>query len=405
MKIIILGDPHFGAGYFLGRVDPYRQLNSRLIDHSNIFDYVVDYAVDNDISHFIIAGDVYEHRRPEASQVGIFSEKLSKLADFGIHTHIVVGNHDLIQAHKTTTIDMLHKLKLPMVHVYSDIGSFYCEDEYGDVGINLIFFPYRNRHILQKQSNREAIKYLSECLDYELKAIDNSDPKVLVGHFALQSAKAHNSLLEQNAIYEIILPFSMFGKLDAVVMGHIHQYQELSQTPFIAHIGSMERTDFGESKYSKYFLELENNNGVFTHKRHKLPVRQLYDVVCDCTDPAIKEDLAVTEAAKKWLEQFADEHQVSGSIMRVEVLVNEPDATEIDTAKLMKFLIHHLQVGNCVSVFSTVISKRQLRDSTITEHLDNIDAFNKYLELSIDDGEIRDSMRSAGMDIIKSVKV
>ncbi len=42
MKIGIIGDTHFGAGYNMGKLDPKTQLNTRLLDFSNTFNTVID---------------------------------------------------------------------------------------------------------------------------------------------------------------------------------------------------------------------------------------------------------------------------------------------------------------------------------------------------------------------------
>ena len=399
MKIAILGDPHFGAGYSLGKIDPYRQLNSRLLDHSNTFDYVIDQVADEGVSHLILTGDIYEHRRPEASQIAIFSEKLSHLADLGIHTHIVVGNHDLIRAHKTTTIDMLDRLKLPMVHIYSEVDSFHCEPAQGGQGVNLIFFPFRTRYMLQCPTNEKAVEYLVSRLDYEMGHLETPAPTILVGHFALQGAKSQDVSLEKHALYEIVLPLSMFENLDMTIMGHVHQFQVMSESPLIAHLGSMERTDFGEAKHGKFLMFVEAKGDELSYAFKPLPVRALHDISIDCTGCTGN----AMEYVMKWLDDFAAKRKMFGSIVRVEIVVEEKDARDINTATVLKKLIKDMAVSNCVGVSTTVLTKRQLRDSSITERLKPMEAFDRYLKM-IDDKEIRDLMRKRGSLIIKGAK-
>lgn len=401
MKIAILGDPHFGAGYSLGKIDTYRQLNSRLIDHSNTFDYVIDQIADDGVSHLVVTGDIYEHRRPEASQIAIFSEKLSHLADLGIHSHLVVGNHDLIRAHKTTTIDMLHQLKLPMVHIHSDVDSFYCEDARGGPGLNLVFFPFRTRYMLQCPTNEKAVEYLSSRLEYEVSSLETMAPTVLIGHFALQGAKSQDISLEKHALYEIVLPLSMFSDLDMTIMGHIHQFQILSEKPLIAHLGSMERTDFGEAKYPKYFMtvETQNDDDSLAYAFKPLPVRALYDITIDC---AGKGD-GVMAHVLGWLDDFASKRKMFGAIVRVEILVDEKDARTVNTAAVYSKLVKDMAVHNCVGVTTTIVTQRQLRDSSITERLRPLDAFERYLKM-VDDKDIQELMRKRGTPIIKGTK-
>lgn len=395
MKIVVLGDLHLGGGYALGRIDPQRQLNTRLMDHSTTFDHVVDFMVDQGATHLVLTGDIYEHRRPEASQMALFSEKLARLAELGIHTHIVAGNHDIVRAHRTTTMDKFRLLRLPMVHVYNDIESFHCDDLRG-TGINLVFLPFRTRQMLGCWSNDDAIAFLKERLQAERRGL-NADPSVVVGHLSLQGAKLHGTTLEEHAVFEIVMPISAFEGFDAVVMGHIHQFQVLSEDPLIAHVGSMERTDFGEVGQPKRFALLDADEGALTWGFHELPVKSLHDLVIDkSADPPA----GMMNSIKRWLRTYNSRHALANSITRLSVTVGEAAAHAVDTAEIMRFLLTEMAVSHCVSVHTIVVSRRQLRDATITEKADPAAAFNKWLELNVTDPTMRDEMAKAGLKII-----
>jgi exonuclease SbcD len=191
----------------------------------------------------------------------------------------------------------------------------------------------------------------------------------------------------------------MFKDLDMVVMGHVHQFQIMQEDPLIAHLGSMERTDFGEAKYSKYLMLIEAEGDDLAYEFRPLPVRALHDISIDCTkcdDDAMKHVMAELDA-------FAAKRRMFGSIVRVEILVDEKDARDVNTAEVLKKLVKDMAVGNCVGVTTTVISRRQLRDSSITERLKPMEAFDRYLKM-VDDKEIRDLMRKRGSLIIKGAK-
>lgn len=401
MKLVILGDPHFGGGYSLGKIDRYSRLNSRLMDHGNTMDHVIDFMVDREASHLVITGDVFEHRRPEASQTAAFSERLARLTDHSIHTHIVVGNHDMIRAHNTTTIDMLRLLRLPNVHVWSEIDSIHCEDPRGKLGINVIFFPFRTRQMLQCATNEKAVGHLIERLRYEVCGVEMPGPKILVGHFALQGAKSHALSMEAHAVSELVLPLSMFKELDATVMGHIHQHQVLSKDPFIAHIGSMERTDFGEAGQPKYFLVVDTDSGEAEYEFHPLPVRPLHDLSID--QAKAEPGNGVMTNIKDEILEYAKSNKMFGSIVRAEVVVNDRAAHDVDTGELMRFLLKDLAVNNCVGVHSTIVAKRQLRNADITERIKPQVAFKKFLE-GMDDEQLRKKLEKKGNKIIEETK-
>jgi len=392
MKLVVLGDLHLGGGYSLGKIDSHSQLNTRLIDHSNTFDFVVDYLVEHGIRHLAITGDIYQDRRPEASQTAIFSDKLARLTELGIHTHIVAGNHDIVRAHKATTIDKFKLLRLPMVHIYNDIESYCCPD-----GINMVFLPYRTRQMLQCWSNEDAVLFLQKRFAHELQQMDNDNPVILIGHLTLQDARSHGTQLEEHAVFDIIMPLSSFEGFDAVIMGHIHQFQVLSDGPLIAHIGSMERTDFGESKQPKMFAVLDSDRDNLSWEFVQLPVKPLCDLVIDKSSEGPD---GIMESIKQYIQSYDAKYPLVNSIIRVEVTVNESAAHAVDTAEIFKFLRDNMSVSSCVGVHAVAISKRQLRDSTITEKADPKSALNKWIELNVDNKDMKEEMRKAGYKII-----
>jgi exonuclease SbcD len=396
MKLVILGDTHFGGGYSLGTISSYRQLNSRLIDFSNTFDHVIDYIKSNNVKHLALTGDIFEYRRPQASELGLFSEKLQRLSEIGVHTHIVVGNHDLVRDQCATTIDVLEKLKLPMVHVYKDVDSVVCEDGSGEI-INLIFFPFRNRQMLDCRTNESAVQRLKDRLQYEIRGIGKG-PKILVGHFMLQDTMLGNAVIEGHA-GEVSLPAAMFKSLDGVIMGHIHPHHIIQKSPLIAYVGSMERKDFGDSGHLKYFLIVNIDKGKLIYQFEKLPVRPIYDIEID--QSSVENGKLATNKCIEKLNEFAEKHRVADSILRINILINERGVFELDKDKITSFLKHNLRVHHCVSIHTQIVSKRQLRKASITERINPIKSFEEYLTL-IEDEETRNLMKERGTRIINS---
>jgi len=400
MKLVVLGDPHFGGGYALGRIDPYRRVNSRLMDHENTMGHVVDFCADHDVSALVITGDIYEHRRPDASQISAFSEKLAVLTDIGVDTHIVVGNHDLVRAHKTTTIDMLKHLRLPNVHVWSEIDSVYCEDPRGGTGINLAFMPFRTRQMLDCSDNASAVERLKDRLQFEVLGMERPGPKIVVGHLALEGARNKGILLDQYMVSEIVLPVSMFGgmDLDAVVMGHIHQHQVLCKDPLVVHVGAMERSDFGEASQPRYFLVVDTDTDPPSYNFRPLPVRGLYDIAVNRSSVS-PDDSSIMDGILDEIRGYASQRKLSGCIARVDISVNDAVVGRIDSERIKSLLMKELGVHHCTGVSVTVVSKRQLRSSEITERVKPKEAFNKWLELVDDDG-LRERLRRHGNKII-----
>lgn len=393
MKICIVGDLHFGASFSLGKIDQNRQLNSRLIDFSNTFDYVVDYLISNDIKHLILCGDIFEHQRPQAAELAIFAEKMSHLSDKKIHTHVVIGNHDIILDQRSTTMDALKSLHLPFVHIYPDIEYFHCGE--GGDGINFFFMPFRTKQALNCSTNETAVQRLRDVLEYEFGGMENNDPKILVGHFMLQGTVLGNVVINTHP-GEIVLPLNMFDDLDAVIMGHVHSHQIIKKEPFITYIGSMERKDFGEAEREKYFLIIEQNKKL-SFQFEKLPVRNLFDINIDQKRAKTSEDALIN--IKKFIDDFGNKKSLFGSIVRINIFINEVAASGLNTHTIVSYLRKQHLIHHCVGVYFQLTAKRQLRKSSITEKLDPIHSFNEYLDLETDT-KLKEKMREIGLGII-----
>jgi exonuclease SbcD len=396
MKAVILGDTHFGVGYSIGKTDKHRRLNSRLLDFSKTFDYIIDYMISNEIKQFIITGDIFEYRRPQAAELSLFAEKIQRLEENNINTHIVAGNHDFIIDQRTTTVDILQKLKLPKTFVYSDVDSIICSDNKST--LNFVFLPYRTRSILNCSTNKDAVDRLSERIGFELDKFSDGH-RLIVGHFMFKNTMLGSLALERNSD-EVVLPQEMFGDFDGTIAGHIHQHQIIQQDPLIAYIGSMDVKDFGESTHQKYFLVVDNSNDDIVFQFEPLPVRKLHDIVLDTS--AIDDINLFYDNIKIQISEYAESHNMNGSIVRINVYVSDRIILEMDREVIKQFMKEEFKISHCVGIHPFVISKKQLRKASITEKNDPIESFNEYLDsiLVNEKEDVKIKLREFGSKII-----
>lgn len=392
MKIVVIGDLHFGGGYALGRTDPNTRLNTRLLDFSNTFDYVVDYMMNNGVRHFFITGDVFEHRRPQASELSLFSKKIYKLSELGIHTYIVIGNHDLIKEQSATTLDVLSSLQLPMLHIFTDIEGITIKEE--DDLLNVIFIPFRTREMLDCNTNDEAVGRVSSFLEYEVGKFGNGAPILGIGHLMIQGTMIGNAVLEASP-GEVVLSQEIFKKFDGVVMGHVHPHMIVRKNPFLVHLGSMECKDFGEARHKKYFASIDVNK-TLSYCFESLPTRPLFELVSD--QSKAKSGKEVSLGVIEYLKSFNND--LKDSIIRLEILINEKCLYDLDKEIIKQHLKQNNKIHYCSGIYPQVVSKRQLRKSTITEHNDPIASFNDYIQLE-EDLVIREKMKQIGEKIIQ----
>jgi hypothetical protein len=102
---------------------------------------------------------------------------------------------------------------------------------------------------------------------------------------------------------------------------------------------------------------------------------------------------------KNYLTDYASKNQMFGSIVRVNIFVNEKTAQDIIHNEIISFLKKELLIYHCTGIHLQITAKRQLRKASITERLDPVSSFNEYLELE-EDPTIRERMRELGVNII-----
>src|SRR5512136_712231 len=94
IRILHTADLHIGMENY-GQIDPATGINGRVMDFLRRFNAVIDYALDNEVDLFLFAGDAYKTRDPNSTYRREFARRIKRLADAGIPTVLLVGNHDL----------------------------------------------------------------------------------------------------------------------------------------------------------------------------------------------------------------------------------------------------------------------------------------------------------------------
>ncbi|WP_200907442.1 metallophosphoesterase family protein, partial [Ardenticatena maritima] len=62
-RILHFSDLHIGTENY-GRINPETGLSTRLEDFLRAFDFVVDYALENDVDLVLFTGDAFKNRDP-----------------------------------------------------------------------------------------------------------------------------------------------------------------------------------------------------------------------------------------------------------------------------------------------------------------------------------------------------
>lgn len=397
MKIAVIGDVHLGASMTMGYKDHRTGRNSRLLDYEHTLEKTLSLVAEQGCTVVVFTGDIFEHRHPNALYQKIFSKQLRNALNFGIkEIHIVVGNHDQQRQANATTISYLQELGLENIVVHDKIDSTTVVSSNGIVAANLIFLPYRDRKWLEAETYKEAIDIIDRDIKYELSSLSNDAPRFLIGHMAIEGtffAKEDEELYSDN---ELFLPIDMFKNIDATIMGHVHSHNILSSDPYVAYVGSMEKRGAFE-KHNKKYAIIDTNTKKITYGDE--PCRDIYDIVLDLSHQPYGKDLD-----KKVLEKvakFAETNSLESSIVRVILSIASDDASFVDAKKIESTLYKKYGVEFCAPIKPRLYFSRQARDSNITEHSSDTEAFTRYVKNTVDDEGSAKKLIAKGLEIIK----
>lgn len=396
MKIAIIGDVHFGANYNLGQKDSVTGLNTRLRDYSKTLERTIDEIVADGCEEVVFTGDIFETRHPSVVQQKLFSQNLAYALNQGVKSiDIVIGNHDQQRVHDANTLSYLQELDLHNIKVHEDITWRKLEKN-GVVVANLIFMPYRDRKWLGDDTYADAIAKIKSSLTYIVGEIDNQAPKIVVGHFAIEGTMFAEEYAELYGDNELYLPKSIFSDIDITIMGHVHTPYVLSDEPYIAYVGSMEKRGAFENHKKKYaIIDLQNKRVEYRDE----PCREIYELKLDLSSQIYTDELM--GKVKKEIDKFAQSVDIKDSIIKISISILAEDSGFLEPKDLEDYVKDKYKVEYCTPIKPLLFSSRQARDAHITEHSSDEEAFSRFIKNTMSEYEFVDEITSIGLDIIR----
>lgn len=391
MKILILGDPHLGRGSILGKSGLGSTLNSRVIDQINLLDHVLERAIENNVEHIIITGDVFEDPKPAINLITLFIGWLKHCAAHNINIHIILGNHDYLRSGSvyTSPLDIISEAELDGITIYKDIDTIFIDT------CAFTLLPFRDRKSFYVSSNAEATKIIRDSLIYELASIPTTYHKVLIGHLAIDGSIPVGDEID-DLTNELFCPLDMFNGYNHVWMGHVHRPQIMKKkNPFIAHIGSMDISNFGETDHKKHIVIFNCNN--YEWNIEYLPTRSLQKIVVsipkDTEDP--------TDYVIKQIEKVGVQDK---GIIRIEVVLTSPDLKSINKATIDKFLTANGAFSvNGISESKKINLIKKDDSNTIDTEMDEVAAIKTYAQTYVED-TVRQNFIDLSLDILEKFK-
>jgi DNA repair protein SbcD/Mre11 len=390
--VTLLGDVHLGKGTSLGKVTLGANLNSRIADQLNLLDWTLERAVEHHSRHIVITGDIFEDPRPHPSLLAFFAAWLKKCQTYGVHVHIILGNHDILRSGfvYTSPLDVINEVDMENVSIYKEINTIVIDST------AFTFVPFRDRKSFNVDSNAEAITLLRNNLVYELASIPVTYQKVLVGHLAIEGSIPVGDEID-DLTNELFCPLDMFKGYDYVWMGHVHKPQVMQKDPHVAHIGSMDISNFLEIDQKKFIVIFDCNPIDEVWTTEYLPTRPLRKVSI-----TVPKDTA--DPTKYVIEELKKAEKMEKAIIKLDVSLEVPELKSINKSEIEKYLTTN-GAFNVTPISesrkSTLIKKDN--KNTIDTKMNVAAAIKTYAEKYVDE-KIRSAYIELSMDIYQTYR-
>ena len=324
VKILHFADAHINMANY-GRQDPDTGLPLRVIDFLKSLDTIIDAAIDEKVDLVIFAGDAYKDRNPAPTFQREWGRRIMRLANSGIPSILLVGNHDLTPSlNRAHALEEFSTLEIDNV-VVADAPKFYRPDDLWGLPLQVIAIPrishsgmvaHLDLSLGKSEDLYEQLETkLGAVIDEWLQSADPDIPVILTAHASIQGAVYGG---ERTVMLgkDLVLSGSLVrnSRLDYVAMGHIHKHQDLNegQHPPVVYPGSIERVDWGEARENKYYVIAEIERGKTSYQWREIKgIRRFID--CDLT---LESDEKVSDQLQKALPT---REEMSDAIVRLSV--------------------------------------------------------------------------------------
>lgn len=373
-SFIVIPDPHLGKTGQLGKAVIGTNINSRILDQMHLLDWCLEQAISKNVTDIILAGDIFDDPKPSTSIITIFMSWLKRCQLHNMKIHIVVGNHDIVRSGTSygSPLDVIEEADLENVYVYKTINTSIFD------GFAITLIPFRDRKSFLVDSNEAAVDQLKQQLIYEIAGIPSTYKKIAIGHLSLLGSIYVGDEVDDLS-NELMCPLDLFEGYDYVWMGHVHKPQIMNEVPHIAHIGSLDISDFGETDHKKNIVIYDHGtSNKFEYQT--IPTRKLNKITIDVpNDIEDIDSFVISEIENKKIE-------LKKSIIKLEINLENKDKS-INKNTLTKFLNKNgvFNISGIIESKKSISLKKE--NNKINNKMDVLSAIKQYAESYIKDSD------------------
>lgn len=259
LRLIHFADLHLGVESG-GRPNPETGLSQRIHDVCDRLDELCGVAERDEVHAVLFAGDAFKNQHPTPTLQELFARRIRRLRQAGAAVFLLVGNHDLPrmagQAHPFSIYDAL-AIEGVAVGDRATVYRLPLRARAPVAELQVAALPHFSRHevlarlpsdvddpdVLIEERVAQTVRELRGSLDPTL-------PAVFCGHCHVHQADvgASHTLFGLSDVEVSLSTLLQDRAFPYYALGHVHRRQVLSENPFAAYSGSLERVDHGEGE-------------------------------------------------------------------------------------------------------------------------------------------------------------
>lgn len=405
ISVLHLSDIHMGSGFSHGRINPETGINTRLEDFVKTLSRCVDRAISEPADLVLFGGDAFPDATPPPLVQQAFAGQFRRLADAGIPTVLLVGNHDQhAQGQGGASLSIYRTLGVPGVIVGDRLQTHHIETMKG--AVQVVTLPWLTPSVLLTRPEMDGLSMadigyqlldrLRVALEGEIRRLDPEIPTILLGHLMTDTASfgAEKFLAVGRGF---IVPMAMLARpcFDYVALGHVHRHQVLCESPPVVYPGSIERVDFSEAEEEKGYVWATVAKNETQVSFCPLSTRSFLTVTADLT---------TSETPQSDLCSAIAHHPITDAVVRLMYSIRPDQVEGIDNATIHEALVD----AHTYTIHPQIVtqkSRSRLPELETSESLDPVAALQTYLSNREDLAELADEMIAAAQSLIADTPV
>jgi DNA repair exonuclease SbcCD nuclease subunit len=328
VKLLICSDLQLGSGARYGT--PAR---TRLEDQDVGLDFITELVADEGIDALIVAGDVFQHRRPAIDELIVFDRFLRSVP---CETILVAGNHDVRGPYPMPTTLDLFKGAAGSVHAWPEVRFLSSK-------VALAFLPWAHPGPLRSlnrsrtgekpvpdRTQAAALAEIAGGLRVKIERESSEATPVLVTHFGLSGMRLPTGLSTGELIGETVLDTHdlLAQGWRFIFAGHVHSTDVVTAADGrqAISVGSPWVHDFGEA---------EGGHGVWVYDSDLDSVAH----VAIPGRPFVTLELEPGPGSAGLVQRGGgDAYGYDGDIVRVLIRATEQEAAQLDVEAVKRML-------------------------------------------------------------------